>query len=297
MPKLRDNQLRVLWVSRIDYLKNSGVQKHKHDTFYQLLLVIEGKGEIMIDDQYYPMTNNRCYLLPQGTPHHFLFSENSTTIDFKFQVYSTELDQLLTSNQLSGALHVQNVNEFKKIFKHSCTNLKIQLHNTLLPFQIDVRFKSALLTLLQNNPFALKTEDNEFELDHIESNLNIVQYLKDHLNSKLSLEDLAKHFGYHPHYLIELFRKEFGTTPMNYLQGLRLNKAKEYLELTNLTITEISNLVGLTPPYLSRLVASKEGMSPSKYRETTRTVIGKDIILEEDFLDELKQQPSIWNQI
>ena len=78
---------------------------------------------------------------------------------------------------------------------------------------------------------------------------------------------------------------------MQYLQSLRIYKAKEYLEFTSYSVEEIADLVGLTASYFSRLCCKRLGMPPSKLRDQMRTVIGKDVILKEDFM--IDTQPSI----
>lgn len=130
-----------------------------------------------------------------------------------------------------------------------------------------------------------------------DSDFPIIDYLNENIHEQISLEDIAKHFNFHPHYIIELFKKRFDTTPMNFLQSLRLEKAKEYLEFSNYTISEISDYVGWSPPYFSRLFKSKEGVSPTNYREQTRTVVGKHILLEEEFFTSLDKQPEILNEM
>lgn len=288
---LRDSQLRIIWISRIDYEKNSAVETHIHDDFYQFLYIIDGEGTIQINESSYDLCPQHGYFIPMGYEHNFHFTQDSMTIDFKFNIISKEFKQLLHPYCCSEPLYISNQNEVKNLFKLSTQNL--QKPNELLPFRIDVEFKGFLLSLLVEKEYA-KTE-RAFESFSIENeflpDFPIVEFLTKHIQSKITLEDIAKHFNFNPHYIIEIFRKKLGTTPMNFLQQLRLEKSKEYLEFTNLSVSEIADLVGLTPPYFSRLFRDRIGISPTEYRERTRTVIGKDIILEQDFA--ISEQPAI----
>ncbi|MGM7721668.1 helix-turn-helix domain-containing protein [Metabacillus sp. Hm71] len=288
--KVRDSQLQVLWMARIDYLKNSGVKMHTHD-FYQLQLIIDGEGIIEINGQSYPVLANHCYIFEKNIPHEFHFSKETITIDAKFSL-SKDLIQLIESSNLMGACKVNNIDEFKQLFQLSSANLKNP--NNLLPFQIDVGFKSALLGMLQDKITEYNSFKNQLKIPVRETDegFPMVQYLKQNLQSKVSLEEMAAHFGFHPHYLIELFKKNLGTTPMQYLQSLRLEKAKEYLEFTSYSVSEIAELVGFTTPYFSRLCCERLGMPPTQIREQMRTVVGKDIVLEQDFI--IDSQPSIY---
>ncbi|KKI90987.1 hypothetical protein WQ54_17445 [Bacillus sp. SA1-12] len=288
--KVRDSQLQVLWMARIDYLKNSGVKMHSHD-FYQLQLIIDGEGIIEINGQSYPVLANHCYFFEKNIPHEFHFSKETITIDVKFTL-SEDLIELIKFSNLMGAIKVNDIDEFKQLFQLSSANLKNP--NPLLPYRIDVGLKGALLGMLQDNIAEYKLFKSRLKVPVQETNKGfpMVQYLKQNLQSKVSLEEMAHHFGFHPHYLIEIFKKDLGTTPMQYLQSLRLEKAKEYLEFTSYSVSEIAELVGFTTPYFSRLCCERLGMSPTQIREQMRTVVGKDIVLEQDFV--IGSQPSIY---
>ncbi|MFC0471324.1 AraC family transcriptional regulator [Halalkalibacter kiskunsagensis] len=289
---LRDSHLRILWISRIDYETNSGVGTHKHDDFYQLIFIINGSGTIYLGRDCYNIEPDYCYFIPKGMSHSFHFSSDSTTLDFKFLVDDNELEKIIVTSKIDEPKLVGNLlNKLKGIFKLSSDNL--HRPHDILPYRIDVEFKGFLLAFLQQHSKFNEAKPSESlsVIQDAHPDLPIVDFLVENLQSKVTLEDMAKHFNFHPHYLIELFRKNLGTTPMQFLQKLRVEKSKEYLEFTNSTVTEISELVGLTPPYFSRLFRDREGISPSDYREQTRNVVGKDIVLEEDFLLDL--QPAV----
>ncbi|WEG13463.1 AraC family transcriptional regulator [Pullulanibacillus sp. KACC 23026] len=285
--KLRDRQLEVLWIARIDYSRNSGIKEHAHD-FYQLLLIIEGEGTVKCNGQLYPISSKHCYLFKKGVQHSFSFINDSITIDIKFSL-SEELEETIMKSEWDGGVQFDNVSLFKELVQLSSLNLKEA--NDLVPFRVDVGFKGILLKILQDKLTENKSNQVPVTISESNEGFPMVQYLKQNLSSTINLKEMADHFGFHPHYLIELFKKNLGTTPMQYLQTLRIEKAKEYLEFSSHSISEIADLIGLTPQYLSRLCVERYGKSPSKIREQMRTVVGKDIILEQDFM--ITSQPVI----
>ncbi|WAH43416.1 AraC family transcriptional regulator [Alicyclobacillus fastidiosus] len=291
--QLRDNQLRVLWIARIDYSRNSGVKPHAHDDFFQFILVTEGAGSVRVKNQSFPCRTGDGFLFEQGAEHSFHYTADTTTLDFKFIVQDELVDFIRTFN-VHGPQVVTDTNQFKQLFHLSCANLRNP--NAIFPYRIDVGFKSALLSILHSSGSpTTQDEITSVITQDVSSDHPVVQhmidYLKERFQSQILLEELADHMGYHPHYLIELFRAKTGITPIQYLQNIRLEKAMEFLCMTNVPITEIAERVGLTPHYFSRLFHGKIGISPSNYREQTRTVIGKDIILEQDFITDA--QPPI----
>ena len=68
---------------------------------------------------------------------------------------------------------------------------------------------------------------------------------------------------------IKVFKAEFGLTPKEYIVRLRLEKACQLLESTNLDIKQISGMVGLeNQMYFCRLFKKYLGKTPSGYRES-----------------------------
>lgn len=90
--------------------------------------------------------------------------------------------------------------------------------------------------------------------------------------SPLSPGDYARRAGMSQSGFCHRFRRETGVSPGQYLQTLRLNSAKELLNSTKLSISEIAAQVGYTDPlYFSRLFCQREGTSPTEYRKQNRS--------------------------
>lgn len=98
-----------------------------------------------------------------------------------------------------------------------------------------------------------------------------IQYIHDHFEKNISIQKLASMENFHVSYYIEWFNKKTGMTPNVYIQKLRLEKAKEYLIDTELSLLMIAQLVGYEQQSsLTRLFKNHEGLSPSTYRKMYR---------------------------
>jgi two-component system, response regulator YesN len=90
--------------------------------------------------------------------------------------------------------------------------------------------------------------------------------------SELSLDMVSEKVSTSPCYLSTLFRKETGKTFKDYLTELRIAKAKEYLEKTDMKSYEICYKTGYeNPTYFSTLFKKLTGFSPSEYRTHKQT--------------------------
>ena len=82
----------------------------------------------------------------------------------------------------------------------------------------------------------------------------------------LCLEFFSEKYKMTPEYLSTLFAKETSMTFSNYLKSIRLEKAKELLDTTNLKIYEIACRVGYTEPkYFSKVFRKYVGVTAKRY--------------------------------
>jgi AraC family transcriptional regulator of arabinose operon len=95
-----------------------------------------------------------------------------------------------------------------------------------------------------------------------------IRYMLDHLAEACSLEDLARQAHLSVSHFSHQFRERTGYAPIDYCIRLKIQKACELLETTNLKIEDISARLGYRDPfYFSRLFKKITGLPPSAYRE------------------------------
>ena len=83
----------------------------------------------------------------------------------------------------------------------------------------------------------------------------------------ITLEDLGAYLGFNPSYFSTLFKKETGTSFVEYLVKVRMEKTKELLRETDLTIQDICFMVGYNDVrHFRKLLTRTTGLSPKEYR-------------------------------
>ncbi|CAA9234053.1 MAG: hypothetical protein AVDCRST_MAG77-1287 [uncultured Chloroflexi bacterium] len=88
----------------------------------------------------------------------------------------------------------------------------------------------------------------------------------------LALRDLAAAAHLHPAYLSTVFRQAVGVSPLRYLARYRLDRARELLLSTDLTVATIASRAGFGDPrYLSRVFRRAEGITPAAYRYSKKS--------------------------
>lgn len=95
---------------------------------------------------------------------------------------------------------------------------------------------------------------------------NIVNYLNNRYHCKITSKDIEELSESNYDYINRVFHKITGNTIFNYLNILRINKAKELIETTPINFSEIGYLVGIDDPYyFSKLFKKYTGMTPTQY--------------------------------
>ncbi len=96
----------------------------------------------------------------------------------------------------------------------------------------------------------------------------ILNFIDNHLDQKLSIQTLAEQFGYNTSYFARKFASDFGITPAKYILQQRIVMSQNLLLGSNQTTEEIANAVGFYDA--SHLIAKfkeSEGITPPhKYR-------------------------------
>lgn len=101
----------------------------------------------------------------------------------------------------------------------------------------------------------------------------VTDYIGNHYRGPLTLDILAEASHGSPYHLHRTFKKVKGVTPVEFVQQLRINKAKERLASSHEAIAEIGRSVGLpNTPYFITLFKKITGVTPAAYRESQLTL-------------------------
>jgi two-component system response regulator YesN len=109
------------------------------------------------------------------------------------------------------------------------------------------------------------TEERRRAQDIIE---RVQAYIEEHLAGDLSLVRLSELVHFNPAYLSRLFKQECGVNLSNYIEEMRLRKAKELLGNSEDKIHEVGALIGYeTAHSFTRFFKKATGVTPQEYRK------------------------------
>ncbi|MWC27694.1 response regulator [Paenibacillus sp. MMS18-CY102] len=98
-----------------------------------------------------------------------------------------------------------------------------------------------------------------------------IAYMLERFTEELSLEDVAEYVHLNPFYFSKVFKQHVGENFIDYLTGLRIDKAKRLIADKQLILKEVCYQVGYKDPnYFSRVFKKVTGVTPSEYRALPR---------------------------
>ena len=96
----------------------------------------------------------------------------------------------------------------------------------------------------------------------------IIRYVEENLEKKITLKEVAAHFDFTPNYLGYLFKEEYGQSFSEYTNERKTNRVSELLKDPTLKIYEIADRMGYKNIlYFNRQYKEITGMTPREYRK------------------------------
>jgi len=165
---------------------------------------------------------------------------------------------------------VQSGNLYSAASVNSLADLTVyflqRLYNKLVAMHVERHFSHEVRKAYSATSFV-----NEHSQHPDEDIIQVQVWLQKNYHETISMADLAKTFEFSLRTLNRRFKAATGSTPLNYLQQLRMDGAKDLLKNTNLSIYDVANKVGYNDlSHFNRLFKRLLATSPTRYREMVR---------------------------
>ncbi|GGG24237.1 AraC family transcriptional regulator [Paenibacillus abyssi] len=234
--------------------------------FYRFVFTQKGSAWLKMGGKEYVSEPGQLYILPAGVKQTYgtLGEESFGRYWCHFRANLGDM-QLLEVLKLPVYVSVDDEDFVKSLYIKMITALK---ERTLTS---GLRLKAALLELLSyyldRCDFVKSAGGDREDLSKLD---NVLQYIENHLDSPIHIEELARLAYLHPNYFIEFFKSMVGSPPIQYVNQRRLERAKHLLEHSDEHVACIAKQVGMQNHYLSRMFKIYTGLTPSRYRKIYR---------------------------
>ena len=266
----KDPLIGNLYVRKIGFfpkVKFHYIQKERGVDYAMLIYCTEGKGWYHIHDKTYQVEKNQYIIIPPHVPYSFEADEGTPWTIYWIHFQGKLVNSFLSPNPspqiiLSDERSRQQVRI--RLFEETYNSFAMGYTKEYLAYS-SMCLYTFLSTFIFQEQFRHIGAPNHNELSF---SMRVIYYLQEHVETNLTLRDLAEYFNYSESHFSTLFQKETGTSPIHYWTRLKRPKASQYIELTDMKLNEIAMRLGFEEQaYFSRVFTKVMGISPSAYRK------------------------------
>lgn len=154
----------------------------------------------------------------------------------------------------------EGLEQMNKSYKEACKSLEYDSESINIIHYQDInthsREKELLNEKLQNN------DRGKFVLFK-----DVEKYIIDNMKEEMDLERIAAKFNLSSYYFSRTFKEVLGYNFSDYINIIRINRAKKLLKNDSMSIKEICYSLGYSDPnYFSKVFKKYEGLSPTEFR-------------------------------
>jgi AraC-like DNA-binding protein len=239
---------------------------HTHN-HVELFYIVGGNGQFLIEDQLYPVNANHLVIINPNVTHTEV-SLNAQPLEYI--VLGIEGIELATGKNSNGQFCI--LDHFESLEISGCLRnilREMELKSTGYEDVCQAFMEILIIRLMRN------TELSVPEVPPVIAGNRqcaaVRRYIDLHFKEALTLDQLAEEAHMNKYYLSHTFKREYGISPINYMLSRRLEESKYLLAETDLSMSQISQLLGFSSlSYFSQVFRRTQSVTPMEYRQSTK---------------------------
>lgn len=254
--------------------------KHFH-TQYELFYIIEGERQFFFNNRLHMAKSGDLILIDtnlihmtksvssedQGYNRVILYIDSAKMKDYDSRYPDLGLIAFFHKNY--GIYHLTK--EQQSLFLTLYRDLRVSLTEKEAGYQIgiDLHILSWLYKMTRQLSLKKASDFSSSNSNKMRTVYSVCDYLSENCEKNISLDKLADHFFLSKYYLCRIFKEITNYTISEYINIHRILKAKNLLETTKLSISEISSMLGFESlTYFEKIFKTYTNLSPLRYRKT-----------------------------
>lgn len=230
---------------------------------YHILYIVEGECVCLYDGTRSIMTKGNFVLYPPSVGQMYSFAEGQQVKSLWVHFSGYGVKEILGKLGLCGGIYRTSAeNDVESCFERMIYDRSAGTNKSR------VAAEGELMKLLS----LLSRDDGESNaVAYRGAVADMLKYIHSNWQKPITVADVAGSICLSESRTAHLFKEATGKGIHGYVTGLRISTAKELLLSTELSISEIGEMVGFNDPlYFSRAFKSEVGIAPRLYREKAR---------------------------
>ena len=239
---------------------------HTHN-YLELFYIVGGKGQFLIEDGLHPVDASNLVLINPNVPHTEV-SLNAQPLEYI--VLGIEGIELTAGADTNGKFMILDTVESVEV--SSCLrNILREMEQKNAGYMDICQAYMEILLIRLMRSIDLTGITTPQPITGNRQCAAIKRYIDVNFKDTLTLEHLANEAHMNKFYLSHTFKKEYGISPINYMISKRIEESKYLLAETDLSLSQISQLLGFSSPsYFSQVFHRTQSISPKEFRQSMR---------------------------
>lgn len=249
---------------------NFMINFHKHESFMEIHYIKSGMVRFTIDNEIYIADNQSIVVVDRNVVHKMeIISEQAETYVCEFSVLHQEKDGTAryVDNIFSSDSPIIRNEEYKEIIWTMIHALYTEAWEKQAGYS---RICNDLIQLIIHYIQRISKQPGYPKARVCQTKMEakkIMDYLDQSYMEDISLQDVSEKFHMHPNSICHLLKKEFNTSPKQYMLERRLGEAQYMMSSTSMSIEKIAEAVGYKNlNHFYRKFNSVYGISPTQWR-------------------------------
>jgi len=228
----------------------------------------KGAGWCELAGHYHAVKAGELLVVPPEVGHIYGADENQAWSIHWFHAKGTLLDSFLHELDISTDRPVTRVGDGGQVLSLFEEVLDVVEHGytTLQLLYASQTLAHLVAAMIRDHRNALPEHPSPHQ-----KIAHTIAYMKQHLNQSLQLDTLAVLASLSRSRYVDLFKQQTGYAPIDYFIRLRMHRACQLLDTTDLSIKIVASELGYEDPlYFTRVFRSVNEMTPTEYRRTRK---------------------------
>ena len=242
---------------------DSHIRRYTGRNDYQLIYISEGYCSMMVNDSLFIAYAGDCILYRPGETQDYFYSKRARTHSYWIHFNGSVCEELFKILSLDNAHIIQTgkSREIEHLVSNVCKYYNLKVPNREL---ICSGMMQSVLALLSNKFNKENDSPSKINASKISE---LIGHIKTVHNLNITVAQCANFCNMSESHFTRVFKNTTGMPPLQFMLNLRIDRAKELLDFTDMSIGEIAEASGFNDQnYFARTFKKITGMTPSQYR-------------------------------
>ncbi|MDY3679519.1 MAG: AraC family transcriptional regulator [Actinomyces urogenitalis] len=229
-----------------------------------IILCAAGRGSCTVAGASHEVRPGDVVVIPARQPHAYAADHDEPWTIWWMHITGALVPSILQAGSFMLNHPVSRANDIDRCARLMKDVVESHLRDsTTASLMLSASAAWRMLTLVATNALSQCSSEDPVS--------GVATYIQQHPDKHLTLTEMADLARLSPSRFSALFRQQTGTSPLRYQVAQRMRRARELLDLSTATVSEIADHLGYSDHfYFTRQFSKEHGMSPRDYRRRAK---------------------------